>query len=163
MPRPFHTSCGGPRWRRSAGLRPTCTSRSQNLPQRGTASSCAEDHSAGRSCASRLGSFQGHQMTAFASGAATWQGRRSCWCSSQLNSLLRGQHSQDIQGDVRRDSGGAASHWSIPEPHGPAEARRDHQSSCGGAAERRQDIVQPPAKTMQTSLRTSPCGQNAGL
>ena len=69
----------------------------------------------------------------------------------------------DIQGDVRRDSGGAASHWSIPEPHGPAEARRDHQSSCGGAAERRQDIVQPPAKTMQRSSRTSPCGQNAGL
>ena len=52
----------------------------------------------------------------------------------------------DIQGDVRRDSGGAASHWSIPEPHGPAEARRDHQSSCGGAAERRQDIVQSQRK-----------------
>ena len=67
------------------------------------------------------------------------------------------------QGDARRDSGGAASHWSILEPPGPDEARRGHQRSCRGAAERRQDIVQRPAKTTQTSLRTSPCAQNAGL
>ena len=33
------------------------------------------------------------------------------------------------QGDARRDSGGAASHWSMPEPLGPAEARRGHQRS----------------------------------
>ena len=36
-------------------------------------------------------------MTAVASGAAAWQGRRSCWCSSQLNGLLRSQHNHSVK------------------------------------------------------------------
>ena len=36
-------------------------------------------------------------MTAFASGAAAWQGRWSSWCSLQLNGLLRGQHNDTVK------------------------------------------------------------------
>ena len=45
-------------------------------------------------------------MTSFDSGAAAWQGRWSSWCSSQLNSLLRGQHNDTVK--AMRDAIAAA-------------------------------------------------------
>ena len=61
------------------------------------AGAAQSSHSAGRPCASRLGAFQGHQITAPDSGDAAWQGRWSSWCSSQLNALLRGQHNDTVK------------------------------------------------------------------
>ena len=146
MPRPVHTSCEGPRWRRSAGLRPTCTGRSQKLimPQ--------HREQLRRGPFSRQVMRQPSGILPRTSNDGFCQ--RCCHMARPqvVLVLIAAQRSSprtaqpDIQGDVRRDSGGAASHWSIPEPHGPAEARRDHQSSCGGAAERRQDIVQSQRK-----------------
>ena len=128
-PRPVHSSCGDPRWRRSAGIRPTCASRSQKLAICGTVKTCAEVSFSRSLMRQPSRSLPRTHKTGFL--------QRRCSMARPLVvlMLIAAQRSsprsaqRHSQGDARRDSGGAASHWSIPEPLGPAEARRGHQRS----------------------------------